>query len=49
MLKKTLVRTRDRVERLAIGAAQLVCLPLTARTVRRLPRGIDNAPTTTPR
>ncbi|MFB7178595.1 cytochrome P450 [Streptomyces sp. NPDC056257] len=37
MLKKTYVRTRDHVDRLAFGAAQLVCLPLTARTVRRLP------------
>ncbi|MEY9947057.1 cytochrome P450 [Kitasatospora sp. GAS1066B] len=36
--KKALVRTRDQAERVAVGAAQLVCLPLTARAVRRLPR-----------
>ncbi|MFK4066305.1 cytochrome P450 [Streptomyces sp. NPDC029674] len=37
-LKKTLVRTRGGAERIAFGAAQLVCLPLTARAVRRRPR-----------
>ncbi|MFJ8210369.1 cytochrome P450 [Streptomyces sp. NPDC096033] len=34
--KKAIVRTRDHADRLAVGAAQLVCLPLTARAVRRL-------------
>ncbi|MFF3693198.1 hypothetical protein [Streptomyces sp. NPDC002221] len=48
-LKKTFVRTRDGVKRLAFGAAQLACLPLTARTVRRLSGGIDNVPSTKPR
>ncbi|WP_030608896.1 cytochrome P450 [Streptomyces sclerotialus] len=42
--KKLLVRTRDRAERLAFSAVQLVCLPLTAREVRRLPHGTDTRP-----
>ncbi|GAA0451494.1 cytochrome P450 [Streptomyces olivaceiscleroticus] len=33
--KKILVHARDRAERLAFGAAQVICLPLTARAVRR--------------
>ncbi|MGW7313781.1 cytochrome P450 [Streptomyces sp. NPDC054865] len=43
-LRKTLLRTRDRTERLAFGAAQLICLPLTARAVRRQPYTIGNEP-----
>ncbi|NUL03039.1 cytochrome P450 [Streptomyces lunaelactis] len=40
--KKMLVWTRDHAERLAFGAAQLICFSLAARAVRRLPRGTDS-------
>ncbi|MGW7029124.1 cytochrome P450 [Streptomyces xanthophaeus] len=43
-IKKAIVRTRDHADRLAVGAAQLVCLPLTARAVQRLPHHTDTPP-----